>query len=138
MNVKPLNFILGTILLASGFFVGTAWKTSENKDTTIAATTTPARTETPIPLSTEAIGTFNKEESATIRLFEVAAPSVVYITTSVVQRNIFTMDATEIPSGTGSGFVWDKEGHIITNFHVIQGADRAQVHSIFKFSYSLH
>ena len=127
MNVKPLNFILGTILLASGFFVGTAWKTSENKDTTIAATTTPARTETPIPLSTEAIGTFNKEESATIRLFEVAAPSVVYITTSVVQRNIFTMDATEIPSGTGSGFVWDKEGHIITNFHVIQGADRAQV-----------
>lgn len=33
----------------------------------------------------------------------------------------------EIPQGSGSGFVWDNEGHIITNFHVIQGADRAQV-----------
>ncbi|NJL74196.1 MAG: trypsin-like serine protease [Saprospiraceae bacterium] len=127
MKVKPLNIVLGIILLASGFFVGTAWKTSEDNDTTTTATTTSVRTQTPIPLNTAATGTFNKEESATIRLFEGAAPSVVFITTSVVQRNIFTMDATEIPSGTGSGFVWDKEGHIITNFHVIQGADRAQV-----------
>ncbi|MEM6380515.1 MAG: trypsin-like peptidase domain-containing protein, partial [Bacteroidota bacterium] len=39
----------------------------------------------------------------------------------------YSMDVTEIPRGNGSGFVWDREGHIVTNFHVIRGADRARV-----------
>ena len=38
-----------------------------------------------------------------------------------------TLDVTEIPQGTGSGFVWDQQGHIVTNFHVVQGGDRASV-----------
>ena len=37
------------------------------------------------------------------------------------------MDVTEIPQGTGSGFVWDQDGHIVTNFHVVQEGDRANV-----------
>jgi len=130
MKFRPLNVILGLVLLALGFFVGTAWKAdASNEDTTNSTTRSSlqAFNDADSLLLGNSIGTFNKEESATIRLFELAAPSVVFITTSVVQRNIFTMDATEIPSGTGSGFVWDKEGHIITNYHVIQGADRAQV-----------
>ncbi len=52
---------------------------------------------------------------------------MVYITTSEVRRDLFTLDLTEIPRGTGSGFVWDRDGHVVTNFHVIQGASRAQV-----------
>jgi S1-C subfamily serine protease len=52
---------------------------------------------------------------------------VAYITTSQYQRSYWSRNVTEIPSGSGSGFVWDKQGHIITNYHVIQGADRAQV-----------
>jgi S1-C subfamily serine protease len=38
-----------------------------------------------------------------------------------------TLDVTEIPQGTGSGFVWDQRGHIVTNFHVVQGGDHASV-----------
>lgn len=72
-------------------------------------------------------GTLTASESHTIRLFESAAPSVCYITTSQMRRNYFNRNITEIPSGTGSGFVWDREGHIVTNFHVIQGSDRWQV-----------
>ncbi|MEZ4988522.1 MAG: trypsin-like peptidase domain-containing protein [Saprospiraceae bacterium] len=67
------------------------------------------------------------EEEHNIRLFEQAAPSVCYITTSTIRRNYYNRNIQEIPSGSGSGFVWDKEGHIVTNFHVIQNADKATV-----------
>jgi S1-C subfamily serine protease len=51
----------------------------------------------------------------------------VYITNIARRRDFFTRNVTEIPQGTGSGFVWDREGHIITNLHVIQGANLATV-----------
>ena len=66
-------------------------------------------------------------EQATVDLFEEARPSVVYITTLTQRRNLFTGVATEVPRGTGSGFVWDDAGHIVTNLHVLQGATGAQV-----------
>ncbi len=66
-------------------------------------------------------------EEATIRLFEVAAPSVCFITTSTVREDFWSRNVMEIPSGTGSGFIWDKDGHIITNFHVIQNASKILV-----------
>jgi S1-C subfamily serine protease len=52
---------------------------------------------------------------------------VVHITAITVQRDLFTLNLYQIPEGTGSGFVWDTNGDIITNFHVIQNADAAQV-----------
>jgi S1-C subfamily serine protease len=66
-------------------------------------------------------------ETHTIQLFEESAPSVCFITTTNVRRDYWSRNITEIPRGTGSGFIWDANGHIITNYHVIQGADRAQV-----------
>jgi len=60
------------------------------------------------------------DENATIDLFENAAPSVVYITTSQVQRSQFSTNVNEMPQGSGSGFIWDDRGHIVTNFHVIE------------------
>ena len=38
------------------------------------------------------------------------------------RQDAFTLDVLEVPQGSGSGFVWDKSGHIVTNFHVIRGA----------------
>jgi S1-C subfamily serine protease len=72
-------------------------------------------------------GALSAEERATIALFRQASPSVVYITTLARQRDFFSLNIAEIPQGSGSGFVWDQEGHIITNFHVIQEASRAKV-----------
>ncbi len=63
------------------------------------------------------------DEQNTIAVFEQAAPAVVYITNKVLRRDFFSLDVTEIPQGSGSGFVWDVEGHIVTNFHVVQGAN---------------
>jgi len=67
------------------------------------------------------------EERATISLFEHASPAVVYITSLAVRRNAFSLDLTQIPQGSGSGFIWDREGHVVTNYHVIAGASGAQV-----------
>ncbi len=65
-------------------------------------------------------------EKSTIALFRQASPSVLHITAISVQRDLFTLNLYQIPEGTGSGFVWDYNGNIITNFHVIQNADVAQ------------
>ena len=66
-------------------------------------------------------------ERNTISVFEKASPSVVFITSKRLQRDFFSMDVFEIPQGTGSGFIWDKKGHIVTNFHVIQKANNISV-----------
>jgi S1-C subfamily serine protease len=56
-----------------------------------------------------------------------STPGVVYISTFVNQRDAFSMNIMEVPAGTGTGFVWDKQGHIVTNFHVIRSANTAQI-----------
>jgi len=72
-------------------------------------------------------GELSTSEKSTIALFREASPSVVHITAIAVQRDLLTLNLYQIPEGTGSGFIWDNTGNIITNFHVIQNADAAQV-----------
>jgi len=64
-------------------------------------------------------------EKSTIAVFNNAAPSVVYILTENAQAGFFGRQ--EIQQGAGSGFLWDRHGHVVTNFHVIQGAQSIQV-----------
>jgi S1-C subfamily serine protease len=72
-------------------------------------------------------GELTAVERSVTALFEEATPSVVYITSVALRRDFFRFNVMEIPSGTGSGFVWDDRGNIVTNFHVIRDADRAEV-----------
>ncbi len=72
-------------------------------------------------------GPLAADELANIDLFKKASPSVVHITSLAAQRDMFSMNVQQVPRGTGTGFVWDDKGHIVTNFHVIQGANGAQV-----------
>ena len=71
-------------------------------------------------------GDLAEDEKATIELFRRASPSVVYITT-LARQSVGLFDVEEVPRGTGSGFVWDRSGDVVTNFHVIQGASAARV-----------
>jgi S1-C subfamily serine protease len=80
-----------------------------------------------IPQTIAPRGDLAADEQTTIELFRNASPSVAYITTLAYQRNVFNLNLFEIPQGTGSEFVWDQEGHITTNFHVIQEASGAKV-----------
>ena len=81
-------------------------------------------------------GPLNAEESNHIAVFKAASPSVVHITTLEVGRDVFTADLTQLPRGTGSGFVWDEHGHIVTNFHVIQAGNAARVTLADQTSYA--
>jgi S1-C subfamily serine protease len=72
-------------------------------------------------------GPLATDERNNIDVFRKAGPSVVHITTLATQRDMFSMNVQQVPRGTGSGFVWDEQGHIVTNFHVIQGANAARV-----------
>jgi len=67
------------------------------------------------------------EERRDIDVFRRASGSVVFITNYTRQIDFFSFDAVETPSGTGSGFVWDKAGHIVTNFHVIEDGTKFSV-----------
>ena len=66
-------------------------------------------------------GKLSDWEKSNIELFQAASPSVAYITTEQVRFNPFRGGAS-VAQGAGSGFIWDKAGHVVTNYHVIQGA----------------
>jgi S1-C subfamily serine protease len=73
-------------------------------------------------------GDLGADEKATIAIFRQAAPAVVHITSLVnVAEDMFSLNVQQVPEGTGSGFVWDQAGHVVTNYHVIRSADAAQV-----------
>src|SRR5258706_9121238 len=67
------------------------------------------------------------DERRTIELFRSASASVVYITTQVQRMDYWTRNVFEVPQGTGSGFLWDDRGHVVTNYHVVQNASSAKV-----------
>jgi S1-C subfamily serine protease len=67
------------------------------------------------------------DEKATIRLFENARGSVVSISTSKLVEDVWSQNVYAVPQGTGSGIIWDNAGHVLTNFHVIQGASEATI-----------
>jgi S1-C subfamily serine protease len=68
-----------------------------------------------------------EEEQRNIRIFRRASASVVFITNLSLRRDLFSFDVFQIPQGTGTGFFWDREGHVVTNYHVIEGASRISV-----------
>jgi len=87
----------------------------------------PIMTYEPRPIAQRPDDKLGADESSTIDVFGKFSRSVVHITSLETHRDRMTLDVTEIPQGTGSGFVWDQIGHIVTNFHVVQAGDRASV-----------
>jgi S1-C subfamily serine protease len=79
------------------------------------------------PRAVVARGELASDEKSTIELFERSRASVVFISTSQQVQDFWTRNVFSVPRGTGSGFVWDDAGHVVTNFHVIQGASEATV-----------
>jgi S1-C subfamily serine protease len=81
----------------------------------------------PRPIAQRPDDKLGADEQATIDVFGKFSRSVVHVTSLATRRDQITMDVTQIPQGTGSGFVWDLDGHIVTNFHVVQEGDAASV-----------
>lgn len=80
------------------------------------------------PRLVSARGGLAEDEKNTIEIFELASPSVVYINTRQQVMNPWTRDVYSVSRGTGSGFIWDKLGHVVTNQHVLENAFEAIVY----------
>lgn len=72
-------------------------------------------------------GALRTDEQAIVNLFDRVQGSVVYITTLDQHADIFSGTVREFRKGTGTGFLWDDAGHIVTNYHVWRGARRVTV-----------
>jgi S1-C subfamily serine protease len=72
-------------------------------------------------------GDLAQDEAATVELFKRISPSVVHVDNVARRFDWRSDDVFEFRQGSGSGFVWDSDGHVVTNFHVIQGANGAWV-----------
>jgi S1-C subfamily serine protease len=75
-------------------------------------------------------------ELANIRIYQQSSPCVVQVTSIGEPETLFGMNVQEVPQGVGSGFVWDTEGHIVTAYHVVDGAASLRVtlsdHSVYE------
>lgn len=67
------------------------------------------------------------DETNSMQVFSSASPAVVNVTSSTLRRSLFNLNVQEIPRGSGTGFVWNSSGLIVTNFHVIAGAQKLTV-----------
>jgi len=83
---------------------------------------------TPTPLGDDALAPIDVEEQLVTNLYERVGPSVVHITARVITVDFFFGPMPH--EGTGSGFIFDDLGHIVTNYHVVEGADKISI----KFS----
>ncbi|MBA57716.1 MAG: 2-alkenal reductase [Gammaproteobacteria bacterium] len=70
---------------------------------------------------------FTSDERNNIAIFERSSPSVVFVTNTQLRRQRFSLNVMEIPQGTGTGFIWDKTGIIVTNFHVVYRASKITI-----------
>ncbi|HEY7512836.1 MAG TPA: trypsin-like peptidase domain-containing protein [Vicinamibacteria bacterium] len=114
-----LSLLLGVVL---GVFVSVGLQRALSPGGAPSASAAPAE---PRPASLRP--DLDEDESKTIALFQRASVSVAFVTTRVRRMDFWTRNVFEVPQGTGSAFLWDDRGHVVTNNHVIQDATSAQV-----------
>ncbi len=113
----PPRLIVVLLILAALWLAVQSYEPSKQAGNDPAAT----------PQVVAARGDLAADEQNTINIFKQVSPAVVHITTSALQQDLFSLNAIEIPQGTGSGFIWDDQGRVVTNFHVINQASRISV-----------
>jgi S1-C subfamily serine protease len=112
------------LVIAGAFFYFTTWRSNANH--TDGKPSDYISRPTQVEL-TEAAGpqTFDSEEQTNIEVYKKGIPSVVNITSTAVAFDFFYGPVPQ--EGQGSGFIIDKEGHILTNYHVIADARQVEV-----------
>ncbi len=114
--------VLGLVLALGGYWAGSRWgeRTPQKVE---AVPTAPAAVPAafPEPKPSELLG----DEAINVKVYSQAAPAVANIVTRTLEYDVF-MEPVPV-EGAGSGFVIDPRGYILTNFHVVQGAQAISV-----------
>lgn len=113
------NSLWVILLFAAALVIGLLWKTSRPANSGLDPE---AR-----PRAVVALPDQSAIDRANIEIYERVSPAVAQVTSLSEQSGFYGLNVQEVPKGVGSGFVWDTEGHIVTNYHVVEGADGAQV-----------
>ncbi len=116
MSPRRPHWLTMMALWVAAFVLAWNWLRPENA--------TPLYNPAAEPRAVTPRGNLAEDEKATIEVFKEASPSVVYITSTDVARDYFTLNLFEIPRGTGTGFIYNRDGHIVTNLHVIAAGRR--------------
>jgi len=132
MRDKTMRFLVGMILIVGVLgcsLQAQPFSLLERKTDTPSPTPTPiVLIATPTPLPADKVAeadAFDIEEQLVINVYERVSSSVVYITSRVMVIGFYRGPMPQ--EGTGSGFIIDKEGHIVTNNHVVEGAETIEV-----------
>jgi S1-C subfamily serine protease len=130
MRTRSRLLFLGSVLVgvALGIFVSSGLQRALSPSTRAPEASAEASPVAAVEGGRAASRTdLDPDERHTIELFRSASRSVAYITTQVERVDFWTRNVFEVPAGSGSGFVWDDRGHVVTNYHVVQDADSAKV-----------
>ena len=120
------NLFIGIVVLicsAGLFATGISWEKDNKKDSLSSSSTIKDREKSLSPIELP----FTNDEKNNTAIFEKASPSVVFVTNTKLRRQRFSLNVSEIPQGTGTGFIWDRSGIIVTNFHVVYRANKITI-----------
>lgn len=134
---NAVMYMLGGALIATTFFftaslavlgsIENDFLVDNTKGTDITTTNSSVITSRARVL--DKIGTISLkyQEAGIMNLFKRNTPSVVFITNVASRRDAVTMHSFDVPQGAGSGIIWDNNGHVVTNFHVVRDATEVRV-----------
>jgi S1-C subfamily serine protease len=115
------------LITAAAALLMTLWSRLSAPPSSTAGPMPGPATVASLPRTVDARGDLAADEQSTIALFEATRDSVVFISTAQRVSEGWSRNVLTVPRGSGSGFVWDDKGHVVTNFHVIDGASEASV-----------
>ncbi len=130
LTMRKLGLLVAFgLVFGLGHWSGLVWPRPDRTPASGPATSSPFTASAQPAAALPDLATLDlaPEEKRDIAVFRTVAPAVVFISSSVLRRDFYSLNVFAIPRGTGSGFIWDQHGHVVTNFHVISEGRRFSV-----------